>query len=143
MANGQQVGKENVRKFEAWVRERYAACDWWDYIRGNQLNRTEIARECGFAAAALRQNPAIQASLEALEEDLRERGTLQPNRQKAAVRASEERAARATNRELNRIKALEEQNAALKAQIQAFEQSLKRYKLFEQHMQETGRALKP
>lgn len=143
MANGQQMAKENVRKFEAWVSERTAACDWQEYLRGNLLNRTEIARECGFAVSALRQNPTIQASLQALEEKLRESGVLHASRKAAALRASEVRAARAASREQSRIKALEEQNAAQKAQILALEQSLKRYKLFEQHLQETGRALKP
>lgn len=69
-----------LKMFEAWVEERRVANDWKDYIRGRQLNRTEIANECGFAKSALRQNPTVKAALDALEEELSSSGTLSHRR---------------------------------------------------------------
>ena len=143
MASGRQLAKENLKKFETWVEERQAANDWTSYLRGNQLNRTEIARECAFAASVLRQNPAVKSALDSLESDLRQQGLIQHEIQDPAERSAQRRALQASGRDKERIKSLEEQNAALKAEVDALKQTLKRYELFDQHLAQTGRIIKP
>lgn len=67
-------GTINLQKFEAWIKNRDAANDWADYIRGGKLNRTEVASECGFGMPAFQQNPAISQALVALEARLQVSG---------------------------------------------------------------------
>jgi hypothetical protein len=43
-------------------------------VRGGKLNKVDIAKQAGFCKSSLYTNPLIVTSLEALEEDLRERG---------------------------------------------------------------------
>jgi hypothetical protein len=66
MANGRQIGDENVQTFLDWLvgktDEDYRAMAF----RG-VLSRKEIAKECGFAKSALDQNPRIKAALRQLE----------------------------------------------------------------------------
>lgn len=141
MASGQQIARQNVAKFEAWLCERSASDDWTDYARGSQLNRKEIAAECGFAVSVLRQNPAIKDLLQDAEERLRKRGVLNQASGDLESLAASQRASQGHSRDKSRIKQLEEQNAAHKARIAALENTLKKYELFEEHLSETGRAL--
>ena len=76
MASGQQIAAANIKKFKDWIKERKAAEDWKDYLRGRQLNRTDIAKECGFATSVLRQNPTVKGDLEALEKELADSGII-------------------------------------------------------------------
>lgn len=71
MANGQQLAAANLERFESWSAECEASGDWADYTHQGQLNRTEVAAECGFAKSVLRQNSAVKAALETLEARLR------------------------------------------------------------------------
>ena len=68
MRSGQQIAKANLVKFQSWIVEREQVNDWHDYLRGEKLNRSESAAECGFALSVLRQNPAVRNALEVLEE---------------------------------------------------------------------------
>lgn len=43
--SGQQLGKDNLCKFQSWIAERENTNDWHDYLRGDKLNRSEIANE--------------------------------------------------------------------------------------------------
>lgn len=149
MKSGQQIAKDNVLKFQTWVAERDTANDWQDYIRNGKLNRTELARECGFASSVLRQNPAVSKALQALEERLASNGTLAPKI--AAPEGSDEAAATekvidkrimaAKSRAEARAKALEEQNAALKAEVRDLHDRLKRFEHLDDHLARTGRLL--
>lgn len=65
--SGQQIAKENIRKLRSWIAERDAANDWKDYVRGDKLNRTEIAAEAGIGLAAFHQNPSVRETLRCLE----------------------------------------------------------------------------
>lgn len=151
MANGQQLAAENLKRFESWSQEREAAGDWADYIRQGQLNRTEVAAECGFAKSVLRQNPAVKAALEALEACLRARGTLPPakgesspqTQVEAASASLERRIVTLNNRSEQRVKALEEQNAALRAEVLELREQLKRYQMIDDHLAQTGRMVRP
>lgn len=151
MANGRQIAAANIAKFEAWVAERKSAGDWSDYIRGAQLNRTEIANECGFAKSVLRQNPSVKAALDSLEAELRNSGTLAllkselpPQEVSGGLESVVERRINSINDRLEkRVKVLEEQNAALRAELMELREKTKRYALIEKHLTETGRMVRP
>lgn len=151
MANGQQLAAENLKRFESWSQEREAAGDWVDYIRQGQLNRTEVAAECGFAKSVLRQNPAVKTALEALESRLRTEGTLPPGKGEKSPQTQVETASASVGRRIvtlnngseQRVKALEEQNAALRAEVLELRKQLKRYQMIEDHLAQTGRMVRP
>lgn len=147
--SGQQIAATNVQRFNDWISERDAAADWQDYIRQGKLNRSEIANECGFALSVIRQNPAVKTALEALETRLLASGVLQPV--KAASSPAIEAGTDATNQAVDkrimqarakaeqRVKALEEQNAALKAEVRNLRDQLKTYHHLDEHLCTTGR----
>lgn len=149
--SGQQIAANNLQKFQSWVDERDAAADWPDYVRQGKLNRSEIASECGFALSVVRQNPAVRAALEALEARLLALNIL--GSAKAAPGASKESADVATTQAVDRrimaakskaeqrAKALEEENAALKAEVRDLREQLKTYRHLDEHLCATGRLL--
>ena len=152
MPSGKQIAAENIAKFEAWVDERRQAGDWQEYMRGGRmLNRTEIANECGFAKSVLRQNPTVNAALEALETELVESGIMRrldtnfmsTAGQTPSEGAIDQRITLINDKAEKRIKSLEEQNAALKAELMDLRDKLKRYDLIEKHLTETGRMVRP
>jgi hypothetical protein len=148
--SGQQLAKNNLIKFQSWIAEREALDDWHDYLRGDKLNRSEIAAECGFALSVLRQNPAVKSALEALESRLTSLGVIQPlkaapDAAKEAATASEKvidkRIMAAKGRADARVKALEEQNASLKAEVASLRERLRRFDHLDDHLGRTGRLL--
>lgn len=149
MANGQMLAAANIAKFKAWVVERITAGDWSNYIRQGQLNRTEVAAECGFAKSVLRQNPSVKRKLERLERRLRRTGILPLDSHEKTVRSSSEAALEAVELRVmvnhshteKRVKALEERNAALLAQVRELETRLRNYRHIDEHLGQTGRML--
>lgn len=143
MANGQQIAKENLIKFEQWISERNLVGDIEIYIRGKQLNRSEIAAKCGFALSVLRQNPAVKNALTEFESELRKKGILpkQGTVKTASPKSKGRKGATSTTNQ--RVKELEEKNEALKARIKELEHNQTKESLFELHLFETGRAIKP
>lgn len=152
--SGQQIAIENVERFRMWVDERNEADDWADYARGDKLSRKDIAEECGFAVSVLRQNPVVKADLETLEVRLRADGVLDPLpagliAQDGSRSASEIKSDQAANRRAHvaktaaeqRVKALEEQNAALRAEVSQLRGLLQKYKHLAEHLCATGRIL--
>jgi hypothetical protein len=135
-SSGQQIARENAKKFDNWVLERYTANDWPAYVRANKLNRTEIARECGFAKAVFGQNPAIKAALAKVEEDLLHRSILQP--EPPGVPPPQQADARA-DRLKQRLNQLEQRNQALRAENDALKMLLKRYRLLDEFLLDSGR----
>ena len=173
--NGQLSGREmaihNLERFKGWVIERDAAGDWQDYIRGDKLNRSEIAAECCFALSVVRQNPAVKDALAALETRLLAAGVLGAAKadQRSSNAVSEDAASLAVSEDATslavsedatrladdrrimaakgkaeqRVKTLEEQNATLRAEVGNLHQQLIRYKHLEEHLCKTGRLLYP
>lgn len=143
--SGRTQAVANLQRFNAWVSERTTANDWADYLRGDKLNRSEIAAECNFALSVVRQNPAVKAALEGLEARLRESGVT-----KQSIAPADESTFRATDLRIldskssaeRRVKAVEEQNAALKAEVNDLKQQLKQYKFLDEHLATTGRMLR-
>jgi hypothetical protein len=148
---GRQGGAENVKAFNEWVSERERAGDWADYVRRGQLNRSEIAKECDFALSSFRSNSGLKSALDDVEAQLLRSGafgTLK-NSQSATVRipygkaseAIDHRIMIAKNQSDQRVKALEEQNAALRAEVHELREQLKRFKHLDAHLCRTGRLL--
>lgn len=154
--SGRQIAEQNVELIQAWIKARDEAGDWADYVRANQLNRTEVARECGFAKSALQQNPIIKQLLASLEERLQQDGVLfgqaqdsgmgMGHVQKSADPDSEialNMAMRAKAVAQQRVKTVEEQNATLRAEIKELKDRLRKSSLVDQHLAQTGRLLTP
>ena len=148
--SGQQLARDNLAKFQSWIPEREVTNDWHDYLRGDKLNRSEIAAECDFSLSVMRQNPAVKEALEALESRLTTLGLTQPLRtapdaSNEAAAASEKvidkRIMAAKGRAEARVKALEEQNASLKAEVASLRERLRRFEHLDAHLSRTGRLL--
>jgi len=141
MANGQQIAKENLIKFEKWINERNLVGDVAAYVRGKQLNRSEIATQCGFALSVLRQNPAVKIALMRFEDELRAKGFLPKLSGKKSI-STKATKKRGVGRDNQLLKELEVKNENLKAKIRELESHLEIESLFERHLFETGRAIK-
>lgn len=153
MTNGAALAVQAVASFDAWVAERDRAGDWLPYVRGRKLNRSEVAKECGFGRAAWGQNPSLAAALEAVEARLAAVGVLvgEPDARasldpeaRAEIGAAEESARRAMSARAaleKRVKALEEQNAVLRAENRELADRLRRSVLADEHLGQTGRLL--
>lgn len=144
---------DSVLRFQAWAADREKAGDWADYIRGGRLNRSEVAKECQFGRAAWQQNPALGTALGKLERQLAGRGVLNtapvdvasfaPEVQ-AELGMADEKVRRAMSARASlekRLKSLEEQNAALRAENRDLRERLRRSTLADLHLSETGRLL--
>lgn len=138
--NGQQSSEDNIFLFTTWSASKTDAEFRAMVVRG-QLNRKEIAKECGFSKSVLTQNPRVREALKALEQLLRSREILPPF---AQAEPSDEPLPPSgdTQRVLvdkARLKRLESENASLRAELTQFRERLARYELMERHMAETGR----
>ncbi|WHH50896.1 VPA1267 family protein [Pseudomonas sp. Ap32] len=141
--NGQQVAKENFATFMAWVASK-SDVDFREYVHRGQLKRSEIATECGFGKSALTQNPAIRSALENLEAELRAAGVLPPLAASQSAGQKLEPALRDANakqrqRDGQRLNSLEQENAALRAELQEAKRMLERHALVTEFLEETGR----
>lgn len=148
--SGQQLARDNLAKFQSWIAEREVTNDWHDYLRGDKLNRSEIAAECDFSLSVMRQNPAVKEALEALESRLTTLGLTQPLRTApdasneaaaASEKVNDKRIMAAKGRAEARVKALEEQNASLKAEVASLRERLRRFEHLDAHLSRTGRLL--
>lgn len=143
MANGQQIAEENHAAFLAWATSK-SDSNFREYVHRGKLKRTEIATECGFGKSALTQNPAIRSALENLENELRAAGILpalvtsMTGGQKSEL-TQRDPDAKQRQRDGQRLNSLEQENAALRAELQAAKQMLDRNALITEFLEETGR----
>jgi translation initiation factor RLI1 len=143
MANGQQIAEENHAAFLAWAISK-SDDDFRAYVHRGKLKRSEIATVCGFGKSALTQNPAIRLALGNLENELRAAGILPPIVMSLPVGQKPQPAqrnpdAKQRQRDGQRLNSLEQQNAALRAELQLAKQMLERYTLMGEFLDETGR----
>lgn len=73
--NGQQKALENVNRFKDWANSM-SQDELKQIVHRGQLNRSEVAKACGFAKSVLRQNPEVKSCLSEFEDYLREKGVL-------------------------------------------------------------------
>ena len=139
--SGQQKADQNLAIFLSWSASKTGA-DFREVVLRGQLNRKEIARECGFAKSVLLQNPRVRDSLKSLEADLREQGILPPlaviegAAPVAAITESNNSRAAADKA---RLKRLEVENAALRAELMELRGQLERYRVMDNVLSSTGR----
>lgn len=153
MTSKAELGIQAVSRFDSWIAERDRAADWVGYVRGGRINRSEVAKECNFGRSAWQQNEGLANALKALEARLLESGILEgraldfdglSEEVKAEIGAADDRANRAMAGRgalQKRVKTLEEQNAALRAENRDLVDRLRRSAFGEQHLAETGRML--
>lgn len=142
MASGRQLSDENVAKFVAWIASKTDADFRSLAIRG-VLSRSDITAECGFARSVLTQNPRIRTALRDLEDQLRERGVLPQAAQDAAGESTEAAPSSPLGagsfRDADRLRRLEQENAALRAELAEVKQRLSRFAVLQDVLAETGR----
>ena len=142
MASGQKIAEHNLAAFIAWSVSK-SDDDFREYVHRDKLKRSEIAAECGFGKSALVQNPSIKSALEALEERLRGAGVLPPLVADTQLLNEDppmrDKEAKQRRNDGQRLNALEQENAALRAELAEAKAMLKQYNLLSSFMQETGR----
>lgn len=166
--NGQQIAEQYVQRFKDWVVERDVAGDWDDYVRFDKLNRSDIAKECNFLRSVFRTNPGVERQLVGLEARLRGQGILpplggmltegeadpgagaavcEPGRvavaDDPAAQMALRRAMNAKARAEQRAKALEEQNATLRAEVKSLRDQVRKLNFMDEHLAQSGRLLRP
>jgi hypothetical protein len=139
MANGHDQGQVNLAAFNAWKTAK-SDDDFRQLVLRGQLSRKEICAECGFGRSAINQNPGIKAALQELEDGLRERGVL-PEKAAKADEGMPQRdtGGRKAALNANRLKAVEEENASLRAENDQLKSQLQSYGLLHEALTETGR----
>ena len=136
--NGQQRSDQNHTSFLSWIAGKTDA-DYREMVQRGQLNRKELARECGFARSVLLQNPRIKDALRVLEAQLRERDILPPVAEPATPAPTSNAPNPRAAADKARLKRLEAENAALRAEVMELRGRLDRYRLMDDVLSSTGR----
>lgn len=136
--NGQQRSDQNLTTFLSWVASKTDA-DYREMVLRGQLNRKEIARECGFAKSVLLQNPRVKDALRTLEAQLREREILPPVADFSTPAPVTDAPNPRVAADKARLKRLEAENAALRAELMELRGQLERYRLMDNVLSSTGR----
>ncbi|MBZ0070011.1 MAG: hypothetical protein K8F26_14500 [Thiobacillus sp.] len=136
--NGQQRADENLATFLSWAASKTDA-DYREMALRGQLNRKEIARECGFAKSVLLQNPRVKEALRKVEAELRERDILPPVAEPTAPTRPNEAPNPRAAADKARLKRLEVENASLRAEVMELRGQLERYRLMDNVLSSTGR----
>lgn len=136
--SGQQKADQNLATFLSWAASKTDA-DYREMVMRGQLNRKEIARECGFAKSVLLQNPRVKDALRVLEAQLRERDILPPVAEPASLAPTSDVPNPRAAADKARLKRLEAENAALRAEVMELRGQLDRYRLMDDVLSSTGR----
>lgn len=130
--SGRQKGDRNFDALKAYVIRLKAAGEGLP-SRAGKLNVTAIALACGFNREVLYQNPRCKGLLsEALQH-------LGLGKEVNTPAVDDDQRVKLERR----INKLEEENAALYAEVLELRRKLKRFDHIEQHMVETGRRVVP
>ena len=138
--NGQQRSEQNLAAFLSWGESKTDA-DFREMTIRGQLSRQEIAKECGFAKSVLLQNPRVKDALKTLEARLRARGVLPPqvvtDTEAPTVPVAVANPHATTDKA--RLKRLEAENAALRAEVLELRGRIERYRVMDNVLCSTGR----
>ncbi len=140
MASGSQIAEMNYERFKKWVSEKSDA-DFKALHRRGVISRNEILKECGFARSVLTQNPRIKSALKELEDVLRVRGIL-PQTVEVAENGdlpTRDVSLRKQMFDVERLRRLEQENAALKYENAELRRQLSRYTVLQDALAQTGR----
>jgi hypothetical protein len=140
MANGPQIAEENYQRFKEWILQKSDA-DFKALERRGVISRTDIVKECGFARSALTQNPRIKTALKDLEDGLRSRNILPPEVDAEETRELPMREVGTQKRvfDMERLRRLEQDNAALKEENAELKRQLSKYTVLQEALALTGR----
>ncbi|MBB5503160.1 DUF6262 family protein [Paraburkholderia sp. MM5384-R2] len=134
--NGVMDGEANVKKFLAWQDE---VEDYKPFIYQGTLNISRIASECGLKRDVFYTNPAIRDTLlPALQRQLESDGILKSR----AVQPPEvipRQPRRSAASDDARIKQIQEENAALKAENRELRAQLEQYTVMAEVLHTSGR----
>lgn len=139
--NGQDKADQNFEAFQNWASSKTDA-DFREIVRGAQLNRGEICRECGFGRSALTQNPRIKEALFRLEDDLRERGVLPWQQAPVSETPMRAKGQMVAASDPERLRKLEAEVAGLRAALDDARGRLARYKAIEGMLAQSGRLVR-
>lgn len=129
----------NVDTFIQWSQSK-THDDFRQMVYRGLLNRKEIAAECNFAKSVLLQNPEVRAKLNALEDDLRTRGVLPPEAtQEQSPPLMREPGHQKASLDAERLRRLEQENAALRSEVQELKHQLEKFSTLQQALFMTGR----
>ena len=141
--SAQERKQQILDKFTGWLLEREAADDWSKYIfrTGDKLNRSEIAKELNFSRSTWTANEKLQEKLFEKEEELRKEGKLTSVEEKHAksLKAESDRKDKSLGQSNSRVKALEQQLAAVTAERDDLKRRVDRLEFLEHHMSTNGR----
>lgn len=134
-SNGIQDGQRNVATFLAWSAD---VQDFKPYIHQGVLSVARVARECGLNRDVFYTNPDIRdVHWPALNQRLEEAGILKP---RVAYPAAEVLRPRRTDpRDDARIKQIQEEAEAVKAENRELRRQLERFKGIDEILHTTGR----
>lgn len=135
--SGAAAGAENVRRLRSYL-DDLAEKRLRLPERQGRVNVSAVALACGFDRQVLYKNPAAKGMLAEAEAALgldRGGGGSQDEDEKPTVRSPDQRD--------RRIHKLEQENAALRAEVVGLRERLRRVRHVEQHMTETGRWIAP
>lgn len=121
MANGKQLGAENLAKFQAWVGAQTDE-DFIQLVYRGQLNRTQLSKLTGINKKAITgENPDIAKELKTLEDGLRERNILPTKTEAKAKEDSQpkeyDQSATTASMNKRRLSKLERENIELEAKL--------------------------
>lgn len=142
MASGKQLAAQYVASFTVWVASK-TDDDYRAMVSRGVLKRKEIAKECGFGTSVLDQNPGVKGALKELEDSLRERGVLPPavERDPSVPQAPlmRERGLGRAAEDAERLRRLEQENAALKAEVAELKRAVEKFSVLRDALALTGR----
>lgn len=142
MASGRQLAEQNVATFAAWMASKNDD-DFRAMVSRGVLSRTEVAKECRFAKSVLDQNPRIKTALRDLENGLRLRGVLPPEVERDPEASStplmREPGRLRASADAERLRRLEQENAALKAELAELKRTVERFSMLRDALALTGR----
>ncbi len=135
------AGEKSVLAFKRWTASM-TDDDYRQIVFRGKLNRGEVAKGCGIAKAALRQNPAVAALLFQLEEHLRNRNVLplmtaEKKLELNKTQKHEQDSARHAHN-AQRVALMEKENIELRAENAALKRELQRYRELSDIMTELG-----
>lgn len=126
----QQVSDDNLARLTGYIgRLRDAGLRL--PAHAGSVNKTAVARACGFARETFQQNARFAATLDAAIEQL---GIELPASEAAPERNSDDKA---------RILRLEQQLAASRSEAHELRRRIRRYDAIAEHMAATGRRVEP
>ncbi len=151
--NGQQEGELKTQQLRDWIESLTTYDDngvpnyelFREYVYGKKLNRQEIKRELIFGDSTLKTNKSAKDVLMEIEDKLRDAGILplEDEQPKGKVKPEDlperDQGKAQSNRDKQRLNQLEQQNAALRAQVFDLKAKLKELNVLDEFITETGR----